>query len=320
MAKRTSKKHRDLYQEITDNVIAALERGTAPWRKPWTAEDNGFGVTLPINHISGRPYSGINIMLLWMAGMDNGYTSNRWLTFNGARKLGGHIKAGQHGTEVILFRRIEIEEKNKEGKTEKKQIPLIRSFTVFNLDQCDGITYTPKVVVTTQEERAVVANEAAEALLKAANVTTRHDGGDRAFYRPGSDSIHLPKQAEFHTDSDYYATRMHELTHATGHKKRLDRDSNVPDQYKGSYAFEELVAELGCLFTIAHLGITGTVQNHESYLASWLKALKEDKKAIFKAAALAQKAHQWMLDRLQQPETSDSPQGEDEATELDQAA
>lgn len=284
-----SKSKRDLYQEVTDKIIDSLEQGVSPWVCPW---DRSGEMTLPVNHSSGDFYRGINVCLLWMEQQLRGFSSSRWMTYKQAAVKGGYVKKGEKGTTVIFYKTGEKEtgEFNENGEGIIEKIPMLRSFTVFNLDQIEGIELPePK----TNFEGGFDSIEAAETVLMASGVVI-HESGTRAFYRPSTDEITMPDRTRFISANDYYATALHELVHATKHKSRCDRVPYDSKQAKGAYAFEELVAELGANFCMAGLGLSGSVQAHASYIDHWLGVLREDKKAIFKAAAQAQKAHEWI--------------------------
>lgn len=287
---KTRKAKRDLYQEITDKVIAALEAGTAPWRCPW---DRSGEIGLPMNHKTGDGYKGINIAILWMTQQEQGFSSGRWLTYKQAAELGGQVRKGEKGTTAIFYKPLERETGEidpKTGEAEIERIPMIRAFTLFNLDQIQGIE-RPEVALAGRFDPLPKAEQA----LQASGVAI-HEGGTRAFYRPSTDEITMPDRERFELAMDYYATALHELTHATKHKSRCNRKPYESKAQKGAYAFEELVAELGAMFTMATLGLAGEVQDHAAYIDSWLSVLREDKRAIFKAAAQAQQAHEWIME------------------------
>jgi len=275
---------KDIYQQITDSIIEKLQAGVTPWACPW---DRSTVSVMPHNFKTKVDYTGINILQLWFSAMEKGYTSSAWLTFKQAKDLGGKVRRGEKATIGIFYKRVEKEETNKEtGETEDKGYNLAKPFYVFNLDQIDGI----------EEEKTELGQEfepieAAEQLLINSGANIKH-GGNGAFYQHTNDFINLPDKIRFKQAADYYATATHELTHWTGHKSRLDRDSKsrfgTPE-----YAFEELIAEIGSAFINAELGLEGDLQ-HESYIAHWLEALENDKKFIFKAASQASKAHQYL--------------------------
>ena len=285
-AHQTACEKGDIYQTITDKIIAALETGTAPWIKPWAS------LGAPRNAITGREYSGINTVLLAMTDC----TSNQWLTFQQAKTAGGNVKKGEKGTTVVFFKPLTIKEKTDQQTEDEKVIPLLRTFTVFNTQQIEGLPekFTPPIK---PQISAFDENEAAETLLNQAQIQY---GMNRACFIPSLDKIHLPNKSEFNSIPDFYATALHELTHWTGHKNRLARDftGRFGD---AAYAFEELIAELGAAFLCASTGINGQLQ-HDSYIASWLKVLKNDKKAIFTASAAARKANEFLTNQEENQE------------------
>jgi antirestriction protein ArdC len=284
----------DLYQSVTNRIIAAMEQGTAPWIAPWVTSPEQ---ALPANLSSGHRYRGINVLLLNMVQMANAYPLNRWLTFQQARALGGHVRRGQSGTEVVFFKMLEVDGDRvyacapaANDGPRHKVVPLLRSFTVFNAAQVDDLPQALTAPPATSE--AFDSNAAAEAVLMACGATIRH-GGDRAFYRPSDDMICLPNKEAFVSPSRYYSVALHEATHWSGHPSRCNRVL-LGRQHIEAYAFEELVAELGSAFLCSHVGISNEL-HHASYLSHWLTALRSDKKLIFAAASLAQKAADFLL-------------------------
>ncbi|MHC5780315.1 ArdC family protein [Aliivibrio fischeri] len=277
---------KDIYQMVTDRVIAALENGVKPWVCPWDKTNECS--MLPMNFKTKTNYSGINILLLWSETVEKGFTSPYWLTYKQANELGGNVMKGQKGTTIVYYKNWEKEDE--EGN--KEVIPMLRTFTVFNIDQVENIEKPMVTVKETREKSEFVKLSYVEEAIHNTEIKINHCGV-RAFYSPAHDEITLPMVDRFNSSSDYYATAWHELVHATGHKSRLDRDLKNSFGSK-DYAFEELVAELGAAFCCADLGIVGDVQ-HESYIVSWLERLNGDKKFIFKAASQASKAHQWLL-------------------------
>ena len=283
----------DIYASVTQQIITALEAGTAPWICPWRHE--GLGLA-PANLSTGRPYRGINTLLLNLRTSANGYSLNRWITFQQARALGGHVRRGESGTQVVFFTMHDLKAKDDHStraandEPARRVIPLMRSFTVFNAAQVEGLpeALTAKPLQTEGWDPVV----AAESLLDRSGAVIRH-GGDRAFYQPSDDLIQLPPQRMFATPEGYYGTALHELTHWTGHPSRCNRSPTGRQQIE-AYAFEELVAEMGAAFLNSHCGIEGELQ-HASYIASWLQALRNDKRLIFSAASLAQRAADYVI-------------------------
>lgn len=276
----------DLYASVTQQVITALEAGTPPWVCPW---DRGHGTALPANLSTSRPYRGINVLLLNLQQMARGYTLNRWITFQQARALGGCVRRGETGTGIVFFKMMERDEAANDPGT-RRVIPLLRSFTVFNAAQVDGLPEALTAVPAPPEGWTPIG--AAEELLTRSGAVIRH-GGDRAFYRPADDVIQLPLQVMFPQACHYYATALHELTHWTGAPGRCNRVLSSRAHIE-AYAFEELVAEMGAAFLSSHCGLPGELQ-HASYIESWLTALRSDKRLIFTAASLAQKAADFLL-------------------------
>ena len=276
----------DMYQEVTNQIIEALDNGVKPWVCPWET-NGGFG-GLPVNFQSKKAYSGINILLLWVSATKLNFSSNYWLTFKQASELGGCVRKGEKGTRIVFYKMLEVEDK---ATGEKDNIPMLKSFVVFNASQIDGLNL--EVVAADDESTSFEAIERAEMFLSATGANIKESGAN-AYFRPSTDEIVLPSRERFTNGADFYATALHELTHWTGAKHRLDR---IKGSSFGSedYAFEELIAELGASFLMAGLNIGGDVQ-HESYIASWLERLRNDKRYIFKAASAASKAHQYLME------------------------
>lgn len=269
---------RDLYQEVTDRILAALEAGTVPFIKPWSTQSGA-----PENAVTGKPYRGINVLLLSIAGQAAGYASDQWLTFKQALAAGCPVRKGEKATRIYFFKRLEIDEKTESG-TERKAIPMLREYYVFNVAQLEGTLPGLKA----SAPRAFAGDATIEAYLAATGARIANDGRDRAFYSIDSDSIHLPAKTDFASAGSYYAVALHELTHWTGHKSRMAREfgKRFGDQ---AYAAEELVAEMGAAFQAASFGVEYVLQ-HAAYIASWIQVLQNDKRAIFTAASAAQKA------------------------------
>ncbi len=278
----------DLHHQITNKIVAQLEAGTAPWIKPWKSSN---GPAMPHNAGTKRPYNGVNVLILWMEQADKDYPTAGWLTFNQAKALGGSVNKGEKSTAVVFYKKIDINEKQADGSYEKKKILLMREFRVFNVAQC--VNLPEKFVPVAEDVSDVVCDDFA-GWLKATGADISHKG-ERAFYRPSDDTITLPKPAAFETPSHYKATAFHELAHWTGAKGRCDRDlkGRFGDQ---SYAAEELVAELAAAFLCAELAVDG-VMRHAEYIATWIKLLKDDPKAIFTASTKASQAANWLLEK-----------------------
>jgi len=284
----------NIYDEVTRRIVAELEEGRFPWVQPWHsagATDPG----LPRNALTARPYSGINILILWGAVIEHGWPSQSWLTFRQAQEAGGCVRRGERGQCVVYADRFtpeaEKERASRDGG-EAREVAFLKRFTVFNVAQCEGLRAGLASDPVPLPDREIVP--VAEDVIAASGVGFRV-GGSEAFYVPSLDMVQVPPQPAFFDQINYYRTCLHELTHATGHPKRLNRDLTNPFGSK-DYAREELVAEMGSAFLCAALGIVPTVR-HADYLASWLAVLREDNRAIFRAASAASKAADWLLAR-----------------------
>ena len=282
---------RDAYQEITDRIIAALERGTVPWRTPWRARGHR-------NARSGRPYRGINTLVLAMSALEQGFGDARWLTYRQTEAAGGHVRRGEHGTRVVLWKWIERKDSADPEKPER--YPLLRLFTVFNVAQCNGVDL-PAV----ENGDCPHPLERAEAIVSgyADGPALRWDA-DSAYYIPERDEVHLPPRGAFGDAHGYYATLFHELAHSTGHPRRLAREGYQTAARFGSerYSREELVAEFAAAFLGSEAGIDPSrVEQSAAYIGSWLKALEDDRRLAVVAAGQAQRAVDHMLGRS--PET-----------------
>ncbi len=279
----------DLYTTVTNEIIAALEAGTPPWLCPW----HGAGVDArPANATTGRLYRGINVLLLNLQAMAHGYSASRWLTFQQALSVGASVRKGEHGTQVVFFKLHEFESgaQPDSSTADRRVVPLLRAFTVFNVDQVDGVP--DHLGPAPLEPGSWDPIEAADHILEQSGALFRH-GGSKAFYAPDADLIQMPPQSAFGNAGDYYSTALHELTHWTGHASRCNRPLGRRHGID-AYAFEELVAEMGSAFLTDYCGITGRLQ-HASYIASWLDALRNDKRLIFTASSQAQKAADFLL-------------------------
>lgn len=277
---------KDIYTEVTNRIVAALEQGTPPWVCPWRQ-----GSALPNNLATGKAYRGVNVLILAVEAMSRNFTDNRWLTFRQANTLGARVRQGEHGTAIVFYRMHEINDTTdgfEELSGEVRKIPLLKTYVVFNADQLNGLP--DRFVLPPLQPWQPL--DVAEQLITQTDALICH-GGNQAFYRPSSDTIQLPPMSSFAHADDYYATALHELTHWMGHSTRLNRLS-VQRQGVDAYAFEELVAEIGAAFLCAHCGLNGVIE-HASYIETWLNALRRDKRLIFLAAGAAQKAADWVM-------------------------
>lgn len=277
----------DVYARITNSIITQLENGVRPWHQPWK---NGAGnVTRPLR-VNGIPYQGINILMLWSEALARGYSAPIWMTFKQTLELNAHVRKGERGSLVVFASTLNRSETDAEtGEESERAIPFMKGYTVFNVDQIEGLPahyYAKPQNPLPAAERI----EHADAFAAATGADIRH-GGNRAFYAPAYDRVQMPPFEHFPEALDYYATLIHELTHWTRHEKRLNRDFGQKRFGDDHYAMEELVAELGAAFLCADLGLSpDTREDHAAYIASWLKVLKDDKRAVFAAAAHAQRA------------------------------
>ena len=285
MTKKKARKggeRRDRMHELTERIAAALEAGVAPWVKPWR-------VPMPQNAVSGRRYQGANVVLLWIAMEDAMHADARWLTFKQAKQEGGHVRKGERGTPVVFWRFVHKQETNAEtGELEDRSFGVCRTFTVFNVAQCDGLEH-----LAPASARAAAAPGVAERLAAhvGAKVTV---GGTVAGYAPKADRIRMPARHHFEAPERHEAVLLHELVHWTGHESRLGREFG--ERFgEDAYAFEELVAELGAAFLASELGLEGQLR-HTEYLAHWAKVLRADRYALFTASRLAQDAAEHLLE------------------------
>ncbi|MBN9505400.1 MAG: DUF1738 domain-containing protein [Altererythrobacter sp.] len=280
-----------LYQDITDKIIAELEAGRVPWVQPWASAS--APLQMPHNAVSGRCYSGINVLILWDAVISRGFSRNAFLTFRQALELGAHVRKGETGTTVVYAHRFTPGDERRQAAEEGRApgtIPFLKRFTVFNLDQCENLpdAYAIPVAPLSAEE----IHPEAEALIAATGADFRI-GGDKAFYDPVGDYIRVPRATRYFDTVNWHRTAFHELGHWTGHASRLDRDLVESFGIEKS-AREELVAEMTSAFVCAALGIVPTVR-HADYIGAWLEVIRGDDRAIVRAASAASKAADYIL-------------------------
>lgn len=282
----------NLYAEVTAKIVGELEAGRFAWVQPW-GRAGAAAPGLPRNALTGRSYSGVNVLILWGAVIEHGHPSQSWLTFRQAQEAGGCVRKGERGVTVVYADRFipkgEAERAAREDEN-ARAVPFLKRFTVFNVAQCEGLRPGLAADPVPLPDCAIVP--VAEALITASNADFRI-GGDKAFYVPSLDFVAVPPQPAFFDQINYYRTALHELTHWTGHRSRLARDFSGDFGTK-LYAREELVAEMGSAFLCAALGIVPTVR-HADYLGAWLEVLREDDRAIFRAASAASKAAEHLL-------------------------
>jgi antirestriction protein ArdC len=290
---RAGQDRTNFYQEITDKIIAELEAGRVPWVQPWGTAVAKAPLAVPRNAATRRHYSGINVLVLWDAVIKHGFSSQNWLTFRQAFALGGHVRSGAHGTTVVYAHRFapaqERQRAERDGD-EPDTIPFLRRFTVFNTDQCEDLPQNLASVPGPLPEGLILPQ--AEALIQASGAEVRI-GGDHAFYSAVHDFIQVPRPDAYFDPINWHRTALHELGHWSGHPSRLGRDMSG-NLGSASYAKEELVAEMTSAFVCASLGISPTVR-HADYLGSWVDILREDARAIVRAASAASKAADYLL-------------------------
>ena len=265
----------DIYKEITSRIIAEMENGIIPWQKPWVASGSC------ISYATGKPYSLLNQMLLGRAG--------EYATFKQIRQAGGYVRKGEKAHMVVFWKWLEQKD---EETGEVKEVPFLRYYNVFHIDQCEGLTAKH----TKPLPNSVDPDETADSIItdycSREGVTLTHEAGDRAFYRPSTDSITLPHMAQFALTAEYYSTAFHELTHSTGHSKRLNRLDKTAFFGSEAYSKEELIAEIGAsaLVNLAGLETSNSFRNNTAYIQNWLSVLRNDKRFIVSASGKAEKA------------------------------
>ena len=280
-----------LYQDVTDRIICELEAGRVPWVQPWDGANCDLG--MPRNAITGRSYSGINVLILWDAVIVRGFAAQQWLTFRQALAAGGNVRKSERGTTICYADRfIPRDERQRAAETDEDPaaIPFLKRFTVFNVEQCENL---PEMAVDAQPKlRDAEIIPAAEAVIAATGADIRTGGGE-AFYHRTDDYIRVPPQGAFFDPINYYRTVFHELGHWSGHTSRLARDLANRHGSQG-YSREELVGEMASAFLCATQSITPTVR-HADYIGAWLSVLQNDARAIFQAASMAAKAADFIL-------------------------
>lgn len=274
--------------KITQDIILALEKGVKPWVKPWNSK---MAVSMPVNLCTQKAYSGINHVALQMTRYQLGYDANTWLTFNQACKLGGSIRKGETGVSCLFYGRHTDPKTQDDTPDSPARSPFfVRSYTVFNIEQTQNLD--GPVPSSTQ----AFTIPSIDTLLSACEAKVVY-GSPQACYDGGMDVIRMPHHDAFKTEADFCATLLHELVHWTGHSSRLARRDRATRFGDDAYAFEALVAELGSAFLCADTGIQGEWQ-HDSYLDAWLSMLKQEPRALFQAASMAAKAHQYLMNSV----------------------
>lgn len=279
----------ELYASVTRRIVAELEQGAAPWTTPWKT-GRATGGIMPVNAVTGHRYRGINIPILWSAVADMGYERHGWLTFKQATDRGASVRKGEKGTAIVFTRQVTIGEED-----EERTISMLRVYYVFNVAQIDNF---PIETLEDREEPDIPT--AADHFIAATKADIRH-GGSEAMFIPSKDFIMLPPIGAFKNVESYFATKLHELGHWSGHESRLNRE--LKNRFgTRAYAAEELIAEMTSAFLCAHLGVTGELR-HAGYIEKWLELLRSDDRAIFTAASRASQAADYLRAFSEPPQT-----------------
>ena len=278
----------DVYKQVTDRIVSELEAGVRPWIQPWTASHAAGEASRPLR-FNGIPYRGINVILLWLSALHGHYASPLWMTYKQAAELGGQVRRGEIGSLIVYADRFTRREVNENGESQESEIPFLKSYTVFNTEQIDELP-AHYYATSAPDLRSVERIERVEQFFAQTKADIRHGGGLPYYVQP-ADFIQMPVRDAFTDANNYYATLAHEVTHWTGHRSRLGRQFGRERFGDDTYAMEELVAEMGAAFLCADLGLTLEPRHdHAAYIASWLRVLRNDKRAVFTAASHAQRA------------------------------
>jgi len=280
-----AKERLDIKQHVTDTIIEQIEAGTPPWRKPWTGGTSG--IHMPMRH-NGEAYRGINVLMLWAMATKKRFSSSRWMTFKQARDLGGCVCKGETSSKTVYYGTFEKDPENGSGEVETHTSRFAKAFSVFNADQIDGLPDEYYILPDPPRDLGTETDPELEAFFASIGVPTITTTEPRAYYNIEKDQIHMPPVETFHSAAGYYGTLAHENIHAVGSGSRLNRLETF--RTTGDTAKEELIAEIGACFLAVQLGIDPQFDQSAAYVESWLTCLKSDKSFIFKAAAEAQKA------------------------------
>lgn len=303
MTKTDKGSRADIYTKITERIVADLEKGVRPWVQPWRAGNASGRVTRPLRH-NGQCYTGLNVLLLWSESMVRGFTSPYWMTLRQANELGAKVRKGETGSTVIYASRFTKTEVDARGGEVERDIPFLKTYSVFSADQILGLPdhyYRQAEPVADPVERI----EHADRFFDNTGAVIRH-GGSKAFYSPASDHIQMPPFESFQDAASYVAVLGHEHIHWTADSRRVGRDLSRYGKDRSERAREELVAEIGAALLCADLGVVPELEprpDHASYVESWLRVLEGDRKAIFQAAAHAQRAVAYLHDLQPQAQT-----------------
>jgi len=286
--------HLSVFDRVTNKIIADLEQGVRPWQKPWNGNHAAERIVRPRRH-NGEPYNGVNVLLLWDATLERGFENPTWMTFMQAEEYGAHVRKGEKSAFVVYANKVtKTETDANTGAEIERQIPFLRGYHVFNVEQIKGLPENFQLKMNVPTTPTVGRLENVDYFIKNTGAVIRH-GGDRAYYAESSDHIRMPFIDAFRDGESYYATLLHEQTHWTKHESRLNRDFGRTKWGDEGYAKEELVAEIGSAFLCADLGITPEIrEDHAAYIGHWLKALKDDRKLIFAAASHATRAVEFL--------------------------
>ena len=286
----------DPYARITSRILADLEQGVRPWVKPWTCGAPGQRVTRPLR-VTGEPYTGINVLLLWMEAVSAGHQSPTWMTYKQAQALGGQVRRGEKGSPIVYYGTTTAREERTEGTSDDaREVRFLKSYTVFNVAQIEGLPerFQPAPATEAPAPPAFERMAEVDGWFEGVGASVAH-GGAQAFYMPGEDRIQLPPPETFRDAHGYYTTRGHETVHWTRHPSRLDRKFGRERWGDEGYAREELVAELGAAFIAADLGLALEPRaDHADYIGHWITVLQNDKRAIVGAAAHAERAVKYL--------------------------
>ncbi len=309
MSRSSASSSFDLYQTVTNQIVAMLDTGVVPWRCPILGRSSAGH---PVNYDSSKRYRGINVFLLAVTAWSKGYESSYWLTFNQARAHGGTVRKGEKSTLVVFWKQYETTDKE---TGQPIRVPVLRYFNAFNIQQCDGIAAPDAPTYTPSEYNPV---EAADAIVRGyTDGPAIHHRGGSAFYRPSSDEVTIPEPTRFASTNEYYSTLFHELAHSSGHRTRLARGFDIDPRPFGSpdYSKEELIAEMASAFLCGTSGIVPSViENQAAYLQGWLKVLKGDKRLVIAAAGQAQRAADWILGERPPTDAANTSSSEQEQT------
>lgn len=293
----------DAYQAVTDRIVEALEAGVVPWHRPWKSYSDG-----PRSLTTMKPYRGINVFILGATSMINGYTSQWWGTYKQIGERGGQVRKGEKATPIVFWTFFG-EKRNEQGGIVERGIPVLRRYSVFNADQCDDLTVPETEEIPETDPHDEAERIVGEYLTERGGPKLQHGGND-AYYNMLIDEVVMPERGQFETVDHYYGALFHEMAHSTGVAKRLNRKDFTSGRFGDeAYAKEELVAEMAAAFLTGEAGLDVHVDVRAGYIASWLRALKNDNKLVVQAGGAAQKAADHILGRTDAPEATTNEEG-----------